>query len=422
MGWFKDKLLGSPPGEPTLRRNERHRGELRMWRAGPGTARVMVLAMVVAGGACAAPGPGQPRGGLRPIDPAAIQRTLNAAVDPDVVGGLIRVDGSGASWSATAGSAVAGQARPVDPSGTFRAASITKTFVATVVLQLVEENKLGLDTPIQRYAPSALPTSYPPITIRELLQNTSGLRNYLPAVQDDPEQILRDRRRVWTPEQLLAIAVAQPRDFEPGTKLEYSVTNYVLLGMLIRRVTGNGWGAEVARRITRPLGLDSTYDPGTDPTLRDPHAHGYLTMNQQGRPTLVDITELSMTSSDAGGAMVSSARDLNVFFDALLGGRLLTAPLLEQMLTPTDKGQLFGDIGWGLGIMRLPLPEGCGEPAVFGTGAGIPGFAGLAFATRDGQRRVTISLNTTSNDPTSQAGKMIALARLAFCAPAGPSA
>ena len=354
--------------------------------------------------------------GLPPLDTAGVQRMLDAATGDAVVGALIRVDDREAgTWTATAGSARAGSQVPVDPGGAFRIGSITKTFVATVVLQLVRDGAVGLDDPLQRHLPGALPTGYPPIAVRDLLQNTSGVPNYLPEVLSSPEQIVADRTRVWTPEQLVALATARPRCFEPGTALGYSNTNYVLLGMLIGQVTGNWWGAEVHRRITRPLGLTSTSAPGDSLALPQPHAHGYLTLTSNGEPELVDITEASMSAADAAGSMVSSARDLNAFLGALLGGELLPPALLERMLEPSDLGLLLGGAGWGLGITALPLPEAAGNLTVHGTGGGIHGYAGLAFATRDAQRRVTLSFNTADNDPTSQTQKLVGIAQGVFC-------
>lgn len=197
--------------------------------------------------------------------PPRSSRRWTRAIDEDVISALIRVDGPDGAWTATAGSAEAGREQPVDPNGKFRAANITKSFVATVVLQLVDEGKIGLDEPAQRYLPDALPADYPPITVRQLLQHTSGLHNYTPYVMHGPEQILRDHYRAWTPEELVAIATGHPRDFEPGAQIGYSNTNYVLLGMLIQEVTGNWWGEEVDRRIAKPLWLASTFAPGTTP-------------------------------------------------------------------------------------------------------------------------------------------------------------
>lgn len=353
---------------------------------------------------------------LTPLDTRGVQRMLAAATGAAVVGALIRVDDrEDGTWTATAGSARAGSQVPVDPGGAFRIGSITKTFVATVVLQLAGDGAIGLDDPVQRHLPGALPAGYPPIAVHDLLQNTSGVPNYLPEVLSSPEQVVADRTRAWTPEQLVALATAHPCRFEPGTKLEYSNTNYVLLGMLIREVTGNWWGAEVDRRIAQPLGLTSTLAPGDRLTLPEPHTHGYLTLTGNGGPQLVDITSASMSALDAAGAMISSARDLSRFLGALLGGELLPAALLERMLEPSDKGLLLGGTSWGLGITAFPLPGARGGWTVHGTGGGLHGYVSFVLSTRDGQRRVALSCNTADNDPTSQAQKLVGIAQAVFC-------
>jgi D-alanyl-D-alanine carboxypeptidase len=357
--------------------------------------------------------------GLPPLDTTAVRQALDAAIDEDVVGALIRVDGPHGAWIATAGSAEAGLEQPVDPDGKFRAGSITKSFVATVVLQLVDEGEIGLDEPVQRYLPDALPAGYPPITVRQLLQHTSGIHNYTPYVMhEEPEQILRDRYRDWTPEELVAIVTDHPRNFEPGTQMGYSNTNYVLLGLLIQEVTGYWWGAEVDRRIAKPLGLTSTFAPGDDPRLPDPHAHGYITVTKRGKPKLVDITEIKMSRAGAAGSMISSARDLDVFFPALLAGELVPTPLLEPMLEPFPAGNPLGvaGLGYGLGTMALQLPEGCGGQTVYGMGGGTTGYSGMAFSIREGHRRLVFSFNTTGPDVDSgRTQKLVGVTQLVFC-------
>jgi D-alanyl-D-alanine carboxypeptidase len=356
---------------------------------------------------------------LPPLDTAAVRQALDAAIDEDVVGALMRVDGPRGAWSATAGSAEAGQEQPVDPNGKFRVGSITKSFVATVVLQLVDEGEIGLDEPVQRYLPDALPAAYPPITVRQLLQHTSGIHNYTRYVMhEEPELILRDRYRDWTPEELVAIATDHPRDFEAGTQMGYSNTNYVLLGLIIQQVTGNGWGAEVDQRIAKPLGLTSTFAPGDDPRLPDPHAHGYVTVTKQGEPELVDITDIKMSRADAAGSMISSVCDLDVFLPALLAGELVPTPLLELMLEPFPSGNPLGvaGLGYGLGTMTLQLPKECGGQTIYGMGGGTTGYSGMAFSTRYGHRRLVFSFNTTGSDlDTGRTQKLVGITRLVFC-------
>jgi D-alanyl-D-alanine carboxypeptidase len=148
-------------------------------------------------------------------------------------------------------------------------------------------------------------------------------------------QILDHRFQTYAPEELIGIATARPLLFAPGTAMAYSNTNYLLLGRLIGKIAGHRWGDELQQRIAGPLGLTRTRDPGSDPRLPEPHARGYLT-----RPdgSLVDITEMNTSSVDAAGSMISSARQLNTFFAALLSGKLLPARLVDQMTTPARTG------------------------------------------------------------------------------------
>lgn len=340
---------------------------------------------------------------------------LRAAVDHVVLGASLRMTDHGDSWTATAGSAVAGRWQPVPVDGTYRIGSITKTFVATVVLQLVDERRLALDEPIQRYLPDALPTDYPPITVRHLLQHTSGIPNYREDVMNDAESALRDRWRHWRRGELVAIATTHPRLAEPGTAMSYANTNYVLLGMLIERVTHRSWGQQVHDRLIRPLGLSHTTVPNLDPRLPGRHARGYVTVNRHDTPVLVDITDISMTAIDAAGSITSSTHDVDRFFAALLGGRLISSALLDDMLRPFP-GTLGDIAGYGLGMMTLRLPEECGGETLYGHGGGTFGFAGLAMASRDGSRRLVVAFNTTRFDEeASPLPKLLAITDAAFC-------
>ncbi|GAA5078967.1 serine hydrolase domain-containing protein [Thermocatellispora tengchongensis] len=348
-----------------------------------------------------------------PFDKRAVHAALEAAVGDSVVGVQARVSGRDARWAGTAGSAEAGRTRPVPREGRFRIGSITKTFVATVVLQLVAEGRIGLDRPIQEYLPDALPADYPPITVRHLLQHTSGIPNYRPEVMSDPEEVLRHRWRQWHPGELVAVATAHPRLFEPGTAQSYGNTNYILLGMLIQDATGRTWEQEVTRRLIKPLGLTATSAPDRDPHIPGPHAHGYMTAG--GR--LVDITVVNPSAVDAAGAMISSTRDLNTFLGALLTGAVLPPPLLAEMLRPFPGGTV-GIAGYGLGVMTLTLPPECGGETLYGHGGGTFGFSSLALATRDA-RRLAISTNTTAfDDANSPLPKLLAITQAAYCGPA----
>lgn len=287
---------------------------------------------------------------------------------------LLTVEDSAGTRADAAGEAVVG--------GHFRIGSATKTFVATVVLQLVDEGRVGLDDPVDRYVAGVPKGDL--ITVRQVLNHTSGLYDY---AHEEGYSTNRwrgaDRFRTYQPRQLLDVAFAGTPYFEPGEGWHYSNTNYIVAGMLIERVTGRTYGDEVRSRILRPLGLTRTTVPGWWPGLPLPHARGYTEVD--GR--LVDATLMNPTLDWAAGEMISTADDLNRFFDALLGGRLTSAASLAEMRrTVDDTGTIFA---YGLGLQRFDLP--CGR-SVWGHGGELIGY--LTYATRaDDGTRATLSYN-----------------------------
>ncbi|MFJ8431148.1 serine hydrolase domain-containing protein [Kitasatospora sp. NPDC094019] len=362
-------------------------------------------------------------GGPRPggVDARALNEALAGVVG---IGGasssLARVTEYGRTvWKGTAG--VGDFSTGAEPSadGRFRIASVTKTFVATVVLQLVGEGRFGLDDSVESLLPGAVPGGGS-VTVRQLLNHTSGLFDYTedPSVGLDHETWLREGRwRSWTPRQLLAVANSHPPYSAPGTAWHYANTNYLLAGMIVERVTGHDWRREVERRIVDRLGLTGTSMPVHSTGIRGPHAHTYLDL--PGGP--VDVTEMEPSEMDAAGVGISTTADLAAFLRALLTGRLLPAPLLTEMLTVAPES---GGAQYGLGIARLTTP--CGE--IWGNnGSTGRGHNSAVYGTPDGHRLIAVSTNgyraTGQGWPTSQ--KLLATA---FCgrrpttgAPAAPT-
>ncbi|MEA5362772.1 serine hydrolase domain-containing protein [Amycolatopsis sp., V23-08] len=277
--------------------------------------------------------------------------------------------------------------KPYPHDAVVRVGSITKTFVATVVLQLVAEGKVRLDDPIERYLPGLITgngNDGAKITVRNLLQHTSGLYSYTDDVlaTGDLESL---RHRGAEPGELVALALNHPPLFAPGTAWSYSNTNYIVAGMLVEKVTGHGLAGEITRRITRPLGLHDTSLPGRgDERLPSPHPRGYVTL---GGP-LTDFTDFDPSIAWAAGALVSTGRDLDTFYTALIGGRLLPAAQLAQMQhTVPVPGEPGTD--YGLGLFHRTLPDGT---RYWGHGGDIFGFATLSGAL-DGRRGATVSAN-----------------------------
>ena len=265
-----------------------------------------------------------------------------------------------------AGSPSRGGLEPVAADARFRIASTTKPMVATVVLQLVAEGRLGLDDAVRRHLPAA-PDG---ITVRQLLAHTSGLPDH---TREDRfvDRLISDRDRVWTPAELLALVQRYEPDFPPGQGWSYSNTGYVLLGELVGAVTGRPWAAEVRDRLLDPLGMTSTWVAGAErprgrvlPGYGDGDGDGDLEDLETGGPW----PALESSEGDAGG-VVSTAADVARFGAALFRGRLLPPELLEQMVTPSRFGAR--NSGYGLGV-EITRPDY--RTAVWGHGGLLPGF------------------------------------------------
>ncbi len=279
------------------------------------------------------------------------------------------------------------------PADRFRVGSITKSFVATVLLQLVGERKLALADSLERWLPGLVPNGRS-ITVRELLQHTSGLSDYV----DDSAfrtAVLTNPLRVWTPGQLVKIAISHRPVFAPGRRWSYSNTNFILVGLVIQAVTHRAVAFELRDRIFRPLGLRQTSFP-TGPTISGPHAHGYLFY---GTPLVRDTAHVSPSGAWAAGAIVSTVDDVSTFYDALLGGRLLRPALLSEM----EKFVMTSD-GNGYGLGLLSLRTACGR--MFGHDGDFPGYATEAFTSPNGRRQLILFMN--SDQSTNRINKGIA--------------
>ncbi|GAB7192118.1 serine hydrolase domain-containing protein [Kineococcus sp. NUM-3379] len=321
----------------------------------------------------------------------------------------------------TAGTADLATGAPVPVDGQVRIGSDSKAFTAVVVLQLVGEGRIGLDEPVETYLPGLLRgegIDGRAITVRHLLQHTSGLPDHTELLGQD-WFALRDE---WfDPRQLLDLALAQPAHAAPGTRFEYNNTGYLVAGLLVQRVTGRPLAEEVTERGVRRAGLRHTYVPAPgESALRGRHPRGYHATEPGG--ALRDLTELDPSWAWGAGDLVSTPGDLNRFSTALLGGDLLRPAELAQMRTtiPSPSPSRPG-ARYGLGLQSLPLS--CGGLA-WGHGGDIPGYETRGGATDDG-RAVTVAVTaipTALEDPLASATRVLALVDEALCAlPAGRS-
>ncbi|MGP3977301.1 serine hydrolase domain-containing protein [Streptomyces sp. 8N114] len=318
----------------------------------------------------------------QPDKHSQIHKDLADITRNGAVGAQVRVTDRGDSWTARAGSARDRGTAPVPRGGVFRAGSTTKMFTAVVLLQLVGEGRVALDDPLSRYLPPGLVPNADRITVRMVLQHRSGLHDL---ARDLPqgEEFVRTRFRHHDPAALVRAAAAKPADFPPGTDYGYSNTNYAVAGLVIERITGRPYAAEVRRRITVPLGLRHTSVPGDSAILPGPHAHGYIKLADRE-----DITELNPSMAGAAGQIVSTTGDLDKFLTALTSGKLLRPAEWREMNRTVATGEPGARYGLGLKHRKLS----CGRTVVGHTG-GIPGYATLAFTTPDRSRRMVLSAN-----------------------------
>jgi len=330
-------------------------------------------------------------------DHAATQRAMDAAVQKGVPGVAGQAKDKYGTWKGTSGVGDLRTNKPRSAHDRYRVGSITKTFVSTVVLQLEAEGRLSLDDKVEKWLPGVVHGNGHDgsrITLRQLLNHTSGIFNYTADEGFGRTYFLKDgffehRYDTLSPEQLVGIATAHQPDFEPGTSWEYSNTNYVLAGMVIEKATGNPYGDEIRRRIIKPLGLRATSVPGTDPKVPQPSSRAYGKLAQTATGPTYDVTELNPSLASAAGEVISDSRDLNRFYSALLRGKLLPKKQLTEMKT-TVRPEGSPNLGYGLGLMERELS--CGV-VVWGHNGGIHGSNSDAATTADGRHSLAFNFN-----------------------------
>lgn len=326
--------------------------------------------------------------------------------------------GESAGVAVGKGSLETGQAPSLD--GEVRIGSNTKTFVAVVVMQMVQEGKVGLDEPIETYLPGLIKgegIDASRITVRQLLQHTSGLPEHTDYYFSSNAAALENIQHYIPARDLLDVALSKPAAFEPGTQWSYSNTNYIVLGMLIERVSQRPVGEQIDQRIIKRLGLSHTYFPGNgEKKIRGSHPQGYH-INGEGK--LEDVTEMDASLPWAAGAMVSTPSELNTFFQAVFDGRLLTQTSIDEMKKGVDTGS--GGMVYGLGLFGTPLS--CGGTS-WGHGGGIFGYETHNAVGPDGTA-VTVAVTALSsaiadqsnleNSAKEKAGKVDEAVDAALC-------
>jgi D-alanyl-D-alanine carboxypeptidase len=318
---------------------------------------------------------------------STLRQEAQALVRTGVPGAVVLTSGPRGATGVAVGVDLAASRRPMLASDRFRVGSITKTFVAALVLGLAEDHRLSLDDTVERWLPGLVPNGSA-ITVRQLLQHTSGLFDYAA----DPATFLpfaADPGHAWQPRDLVAIATGHPPNFAPGRGWGYSNTNYVVLGLIVEAATGNHVGTELERRIFRPLHLwatsfdtDGRFSDRSSGRLTARFAHGYSTIAGQS----LDASDLNPSWGYAAGAITSSAADLATFYGALLRGKLIGERSLKTMTIAVPIG---ASAGYGLGLLHAKTP--CGW--FWGHDGGTFGYTSNAFVSPDGKRVAVVLAN-----------------------------
>jgi CubicO group peptidase (beta-lactamase class C family) len=322
-------------------------------------------------------------------DGKALRAALAGLPDADATAALVRVGGTGGDWRGSSGVHDLESGRPADPGARFRAGSTTKVVTAAALLRLVAEGRIDLSTPVQRYLPGLLGSRFRPVTVRHLLNHTSGI----PAgdgLGTTFEEVYAHRFDTLTPQRVAASAGAKQPEFCPGKQQHYLNINYTFLGLLIERVTGRPYAAEAARLVLAPAGMRDTYFPGTDPRILGPHNRGYQAVRRaDGTTEFVDVTEWNQADRFAAGDMISTTADLERLLTGLFRGRIVARPQLKEVFSVPS-----GITGASYSAGGLQRFESDGKVYWVKSG-GRYGYNSAIAATRDLSRTVVYSVNST---------------------------
>ncbi|MBO2447728.1 beta-lactamase family protein [Actinomadura barringtoniae] len=354
----------------------------------------------------------------------AVQRVLDQAVSEGGAPGIIaEVQDGNADWFGSAGVADTATGRRQQPLDRYRIGSMTKSFTSTVLLQMVGEGRLSLNDTVEKWLPGVVKGNGhdgSKITVRQLLNHTSGIFNYT----NDQQMLdkltgpayLKHRFDAYQPEQLVQVAMTHAPDFAPGTSWAYSNTNYILAGMIARKVSGRPLADEVTRRIIVPLGLTSTYVAGQTTSIFGPHGKAYskLELPDPAAP-VYDVSDMNPSWAGTAGDMVSTSGDINRFYTALLRGRLLAPAQQKEMFTAVPTVNWIPNTGYGLGLITQKLP--CGVQ-VWGHGGTIHGSLSWSMGLRDGSKMASTAIN---GDWVDQGGISNNVMQAAFCPASTPT-
>ncbi|MBO8189364.1 serine hydrolase domain-containing protein [Streptomyces spirodelae] len=348
------------------------------------------------------------------LDTAKLQEALRGLPDKDTTAALARVGGR-ENWHGSAGVRNLRTGHRALEHGRFRAGSTTKVVTAALVLKLASLGRIDLDGTVQHYLPGLLTDEFEPITVRQLLTFTSGLKpgRGLGPVNGEGYE---NRFKTLTPQEVVASSVAKgPYKGEgegPGRKQRYANIDYTVLGLLVEKVTHDSYEHQARLHVLRPAGMRHTSFPGgPDPRIHGPHNRGYQRL-ADGR--VVDATEWNMSDRWAAGDMISTTADLERLLFSLFRGKIVPQPLLdrEMFTVPDIEGATMS-----AGLQRFDAGNGL---VLWVKSGARPGYNTLIAGTRDLSRTLVYSVNSTdAKGPTmNPVGER--LVRAAFSLPAEP--
>src|SRR4029453_17434971 len=362
-------------------RSRRRRGPLHV------ASFLVGVAFLIA--ACSRPSSTAGSSALKPIDQAALQNMVDTTAKEFLVpGAVLLLRSPQGEFKVTYGTTQLGTTSPPHADTHFRIASNPKSMTAAGIVQLGQEGKLRLDDPVSKYVPGV--PNGDNITIDELLKMRSGLYNYT----DAPELAVivdRDRTKIWTTEELLAIAFARPPNFPSGTAYENNNTNYTLLGLIAEQVDGRPLARAMQDRLFGPLEMHDTFlPPRPSNTIPRPSPPGFLygsslfvltdtpyppdiqAAARAGTLLPTDYTNLNPSFAYFPGGVISTARDLAIWIEALVTGRVLNAALQRRWLDSLQAKDpsMPGGQQYGYGMERLRW----GPNAVYFHGGETPGY------------------------------------------------
>jgi len=366
------------------------------------SARLLLVAVLAAAacgggeGSSTQPGPMTPVSDVR-LDEATrarLQRSFERSFATEIAGtqtpgAAVLVAVGDDEWVSSLGVAEISAREPMTADRRFRIASLTKTFVATAVLQLVDEGQVALDDPLERFVPGI--ANGDRVTVRDLLAMSSGVWSFT----SDEALVARfdgDPMLPWTVDDTLDLVRDHDADFSPGAEVVYSDSNYVLLGTILEQVTGQPIGEVIEERILEPLALTETSFPSDDePGVPAPAAVGYLPTGTSAQPggDLRPVTAINPTFAWASGAMTSTARDLGRWAAELTDGTLLSPELQAQRLQTRRFSGVNVDYGYGLGVMNTK--------DLFGHTGGIVGFGAVMMRFPAADATFVVLVNASTN-------------------------